>query len=113
MSQVNITNLTFAYPGSFNNIFENVNISFDTDWKIGFIGRNGRGKTTFMNILLENLEYSGKSIKIDIALAKKFEIKMHSTRLFGFRMKKKNRLNPMFEKISMLLIKAKRAALFS
>jgi hypothetical protein len=28
-------------------------------------------------------------------------------------MKKKNRLNPMFEKISMLLIKAKRAALFS
>ena len=63
MSQVNITNLTFAYPGSFNNIFENVNISFDTDWKIGFVGRNGRGKTTFMNILLENLEYSGKISK--------------------------------------------------
>lgn len=60
MSQVNITNLTFSYPGSFNNIFENTNISFDTDWKIGFVGRNGRGKTTFMNILLNKLEYSGQ-----------------------------------------------------
>lgn len=60
MSQININNLTFSYPGSPYNIFENVNLTFDTDWKIGFVGRNGRGKTTFLNLLLDKYEYSGK-----------------------------------------------------
>ena len=32
----------------------------DTDWKLGFIGRNGKGKTTFLNLLLGNYEYLGK-----------------------------------------------------
>lgn len=32
----------------------------DTDWKLGFIGRNGRGKTTFLNLLLGKYEYHGK-----------------------------------------------------
>ena len=40
-------NLTFAYEGSFDDIFENVSFSIDTDWKLGFIGRNGKGKNDF------------------------------------------------------------------
>ncbi|MCR8644264.1 Lsa family ABC-F type ribosomal protection protein [Paenibacillus sp. N1-5-1-14] len=59
MSLINVTNLTFAYEGSYDNIFENVNFQMDTDWKLGFTGRNGRGKTTFMNLLLGIHEYSG------------------------------------------------------
>ena len=51
MSVIKIENLTFAYPSSFDNIFENVSFQIDTNWKLGFIGRNGRGKTTFLNIL--------------------------------------------------------------
>ncbi|MGF9967112.1 Lsa family ABC-F type ribosomal protection protein [Bacillus rhizoplanae] len=60
MSIIKVQDLTFSYPGSFDNIFEGVNFQIDTDWKLGFIGRNGRGKTTFFNLLLGNYEYSGK-----------------------------------------------------
>lgn len=62
MSMIQVQNLTFSYPSSFDNIFEDVNFQIDTDWKLGFIGRNGRGKTTFFNLLLENYEYSGEII---------------------------------------------------
>ena len=59
MSQISVSNLTFCYEGSFDNIFENVSFLIDTDWKLGFIGRNGKGKTTFLNLLLGNYEYEG------------------------------------------------------
>ena len=59
MAQINVNALTFAYEGSSDNIFENISFSVDTDWKLGFIGRNGKGKTTFLNILLGKYEYSG------------------------------------------------------
>ena len=60
MSVITVSNLTFAYPSSYDNIFENVSFSINTDWKLGFIGRNGRGKTTFLNLLMGKYEYSGK-----------------------------------------------------
>lgn len=44
MPAIQVTNLTFAYPGSYDPIFENVHFQIDTDWKLGFTGRNGRGK---------------------------------------------------------------------
>lgn len=59
MSLINITNLTFSYEGSYENIFENVSFQIDTDWKLGFTGRNGRGKTTFLKLLMGEYEYSG------------------------------------------------------
>ena len=62
MSMIKIENLTFAYPSSYENIFENVNLTLDTTWKLGFVGRNGRGKTTLLKLLLGEYEYSGKII---------------------------------------------------
>ena len=59
MSQIHVTNLTFAYPGSYDNIFEDVSFCLDTDWKVGFTGRNGRGKTTFMRLLMGEYRYQG------------------------------------------------------
>lgn len=59
MSQINISNLTFAYEGSYDNIFENTSFQIDTDWKTGFIGRNGRGKTTFLSLLMGKYKYGG------------------------------------------------------
>lgn len=59
MSLINVTNLTFAYDGSYENIFENASFQIDTNWRLGFTGRNGRGKTTFLNLLLGKYEYQG------------------------------------------------------
>lgn len=59
MSLISVNNLTFCYEGSYDNIFENVSFQIDTDWKLGFTGRNGRGKTTFLNLLMGKYEYSG------------------------------------------------------
>lgn len=59
MSQINVSNLTFCYEGSYDNIFENVSFVIDTDWKLGLIGRNGKGKTTFLQLLLGKYDYQG------------------------------------------------------
>lgn len=59
MAQINVTNLTFHYEGSMDNVFEDVSFSIDTNWKLGFIGRNGKGKTTFLNLLMRKYEYQG------------------------------------------------------
>ncbi len=62
MSLLQVSELTFCYEGSFDNIFENTSFSVDTDWKTGFIGRNGKGKTTLLRLLLGRYEYSGSII---------------------------------------------------
>lgn len=59
MAQIRVSNLTFCYDGSYDNIFENVSFTIDSDWKLGFIGRNGKGKTTFLRLLLGQYEYQG------------------------------------------------------
>ena len=58
MSMIKVNNLTFQYDFS-DFIFEDVSFTIDSNWKLGFIGRNGKGKTTFLNLLLGKFEYSG------------------------------------------------------
>lgn len=64
MSMIQVRNLTFSYEGSPEPVFENVSFCIDTDWKLGFTGRNGRGKTTFLKLLMKEYEYGG-SIQAD------------------------------------------------
>jgi len=59
MSLINISHLTFSYDGSYDDIFTDVSFQIDTDWKLGFVGRNGRGKTTFLKLLMGEFEYRG------------------------------------------------------
>ena len=59
MSQIKITNLTFTHKGSYTPVFEHVSLQLDTNWKLGFTGRNGRGKTTFLTLLSGAYAYSG------------------------------------------------------
>jgi len=62
MAEINISNMTFAYDGGFENVFENINLSIDTNWKLGLSGRNGRGKTTLLRLLAGYFEYRGSII---------------------------------------------------
>ena len=56
MSMIDVSNLTFGYEGSPELIFDHVGFQIDSSWKLGFTGRNGRGKTTFLRILSGDLE---------------------------------------------------------
>ena len=59
MSQIRVNDLTFHYEGSYDDIFEHTSFSIDTGWKLGFVGRNGRGKTTFLKLLMGELDDGG------------------------------------------------------
>ena len=59
MSLISVNHLTFYYEGSSDNIFEDVTFQIDSDWKLGFVARNGRGKTTFLRLLMKEFEYNG------------------------------------------------------
>lgn len=60
MSVIQIEHLTFGYPSGDGNVFEDVSLQLDTDWKLGLVGRNGRGKTTLLRLLMGELEYRGR-----------------------------------------------------
>ena len=62
MSMIKVSNLTFGYDDSSENVFNDVSFSIDSNWKLGFIGRNGKGKTTFLKLLMGKYEYSGSII---------------------------------------------------
>lgn len=56
MGKIQIENMSFAYKGSYTPVFTKVNLDFDTEWKLGLIGRNGRGKTTLLKLIHGSLE---------------------------------------------------------
>lgn len=56
MTNIELKNLNFAYGAEL--IFDHADINIDDRWKLGLVGRNGRGKSTLLKIL------QGK-IKID------------------------------------------------
>lgn len=60
MAQFSVRNLTFAYDGSYDNVFQEVNFSADTCWRLGLVGRNGRGKTTLLRLLRGELAHQGQ-----------------------------------------------------
>ena len=68
MSQIFVEHLSFTYPGSYDPVFEDVSFRLDTDWRLGLIGRNGRGKTTLLRLLMGEFPYEGR-----IAASVKFE----------------------------------------
>lgn len=59
MAEIRVNDLTFSYEGNADEVFENVTFNIDTDWKLGLIGRNGKGKTTLLNLFMGRYEYRG------------------------------------------------------
>ena len=68
MAQIQVTNLTFSYDGSADDVFKDATFNIDTDWKLGLIGRNGKGKTTLLNLFMGRYDYRGS-----IATGTKFD----------------------------------------
>ena len=51
MSRIYIKDMSFSYKTYYESVFSNVTLSMDTTWKLGIIGRNGRGKTTLLRLI--------------------------------------------------------------
>ena len=62
MAEIKVTDLTFAYEGTAEDVLEQVTFHVDTDWKLGFIGRNGKGKPTLLRLLMGDYEYQGSIV---------------------------------------------------
>ena len=68
MAQIKVSDLTFSYEGTADTVLENVNFNIDTDWKLGMIGRNGKGKTTLLRLLMGEYKAEGSitaSVRFD------------------------------------------------
>ena len=66
MSLIQVRDLSFAYEGSSDKVFEAISFQIDSDWKLGLTGRNGRGKTTLLKLLRGDYPYEG-SIRASVA----------------------------------------------
>ncbi|HJN37512.1 MAG TPA: ABC-F family ATP-binding cassette domain-containing protein [Gammaproteobacteria bacterium] len=59
---IKVKNISISFVGT--TIFQDVNIIFNRDDKVGFIGRNGSGKSTFFKLILDQLEADKGVIEI-------------------------------------------------
>lgn len=66
MSQISIQNLSFTYPGSQTAVFQGIDLSLDTRWRLGLVGRNGCGKTTLLRLLSGALSPDGGTLSCPV-----------------------------------------------
>ena len=59
MALIDISRLSFTYEGSYDPVFQDLSLQLDTNWRLGLIGRNGRGKTTLLRLLMGQEIYRG------------------------------------------------------
>ena len=52
LNQIEINNLTFAYPETDKVVLQNINIKIDKNQRVALFGRNGSGKSTLIKLLL-------------------------------------------------------------
>lgn len=64
---ISIKELTFAYPGQ-SELFSKASFELSTTWRLGLLGRNGRGKTTLFKLLQNILPFKGQ-INVPLELA--------------------------------------------
>ena len=57
-------NISFGYKGANNNVLNNFNLEIKTDKIIGIVGLSGKGKSTFIKLLIKVYDHTG-SIYID------------------------------------------------
>ena len=62
MSVIQINKLSFSYNGGLMPVFSDLTLRLDSAWRLGLVGRNGRGKTTLLRLLKGELAGTGQII---------------------------------------------------
>ena len=71
--EIRIENLTFSYDGV-NNVLDNVSFIVEKDKMTAITGLSGAGKTTLVELILRNYEYSTGNIRVDGSDIKDFQV---------------------------------------
>lgn len=66
MAKITLNQMSYYYTDFYNPVYENINLMIKTEWKLGLIGRNGRGKTTLLKLLTGELEPTAGKISIPV-----------------------------------------------
>lgn len=66
MSKITLNNMSYYYEDFYNPVYENINLLIKTEWKLGLIGRNGRGKTTLLKLLTGEIEPTSGKITVPV-----------------------------------------------
>ncbi|MEG2198213.1 MAG: ATP-binding cassette domain-containing protein [Cellulosilyticaceae bacterium] len=64
MAKIIINKMSYYYEDFYNPVYENINLVIEAEWKLGLIGRNGRGKTTLLKLLNGELEPTSGNINL-------------------------------------------------
>lgn len=68
MSKITMNKMSYYYEDFYHPVYENINLVIKTEWKLGLIGRNGRGKTTLLKLLNGELEPTSGNISIPVEM---------------------------------------------
>ncbi|MBT4090697.1 MAG: ABC-F family ATP-binding cassette domain-containing protein [Deltaproteobacteria bacterium] len=66
IATINLNQLSFEYDAPYVKIFEDLSLRIDTGWKTALIGRNGRGKTTLLNLLQKKISPTAGWLDVSI-----------------------------------------------
>lgn len=77
-----IQNMSFAYPGSDENVLKNITENFEVGKKYAIVGENGSGKTTFIKLLTRLYEPTEGRITMNKIDTKKYDLREYFN-LFG------------------------------
>lgn len=72
---IEFKNITFKYPGSKKNVFEDFSLKINPGDKIALVGENGAGKTTLIKLLTRFYDVDKGEILIDTINIKDIDIK--------------------------------------
>ena len=69
MAVIILQQIHFHYSSPYVKIFEDLSLRIDAVWKTALIGRNGRGKTTLLNLLRRQLAPTRGHVQIPLEMS--------------------------------------------
>ena len=59
-SKINISNISFSYPGTGRKVIQNIFLTIKKGESIGIIGSSGSGKSTLVDLIIGKANYLAK-----------------------------------------------------
>ena len=84
MATITLQNVHFHYASPYVEVFEDLTLHIETVWRTALIGRNGRGKTTLLNLLRNTLTPAIGRVHVPVEMSY-FPFEPGSTQRTSFR----------------------------